>query len=121
MPCSIFDPNFRPDFHALVNGQVAESWPTVHCLLWSNRMASKNDEMDSRSGECANTCGSRILGFVDLDAVYAVAEFRRRLGMSDAALRAARRRGLKVLRSGKRAYVCGRDFLDFLREESAGQ
>ena len=83
-------------------------------------MTHKNGEMDPRSGEFASTGGARSPGFVDRDAIYTFAEFKWRLGMSDAALRAARRRGLKVLRSGKRAYVCGQDFLDFLRDEAAG-
>ena len=50
--------------------------------------------------------------------IYPVAEFRRRAGLTEAAMRAARRRGLPVLRTGKRAYVSGQDFLDFLRAEN---
>jgi hypothetical protein len=37
-----------------------------------------------------------------------------RLGWGGHALRAARRRGLKVHRCGKRGYCLGRDLLDFI-------
>jgi hypothetical protein len=37
-----------------------------------------------------------------------------RLGWGGHALRAARRRGLRIHRCGKRGYVAGRDLLDFI-------
>jgi len=45
------------------------------------------------------------------DALYRLDEAAARMGWGAHALRAARRRGLKVHRSGKRGYVVGRDLL----------
>jgi len=51
--------------------------------------------------------------------IYPLTEFQARTGLTDSAMRAARRRGLPVLRSGKRAFVWGQDFLDFLKGKNA--
>ena len=53
-------------------------------------------------------------GAILSDALYRLDEAAARLGWGGHALRAARRRGLKVHRSGKRGYVTGRDLLDFI-------
>lgn len=52
--------------------------------------------------------------FIERDAVYALEEFRRRVGWGRDLMRKARRSGLHVVRVGTRAYVRGRDFLDWL-------
>jgi hypothetical protein len=52
--------------------------------------------------------------------VYRIDEAKRRLGWTDSALRAAKRRGLKVLASGKRRYVTGTEILRFLESENGG-
>lgn len=53
-------------------------------------------------------------GTIRSDELYRFDEAAARLGWGDQALRAARRRGLKVHRSGKRNYVLGRDLLAFI-------
>jgi hypothetical protein len=55
-----------------------------------------------------------VPGAIVSDALYRLDEAAARLGWGGHALRAARRRGLKVHRCGKRGYVAGRDLLDFI-------
>jgi hypothetical protein len=60
-------------------------------------------------------------GVVSTTAVYSLDALKDRLGISDAWLRTARRRGLPVLYAGKRGFVAGADFAKYLeqqREES---
>ena len=57
-------------------------------------------------------------GVLALDEFYTIKEAQCRLGWSDAALRAAKCRGLKLLRSGKRRYVTGQEILRFLQHET---
>lgn len=58
----------------------------------------------------------RAQGFVRVDGIYTLAEFKRRMAWTDSAVRAARGRGFVVLRDGKRAHVYGKDFVEFLRK-----
>ena len=51
------------------------------------------------------------------DALYRLDEAAARMGWGSHALRAARRRGLRVHRSGKRGYITGRDLLAFVTRE----
>jgi len=51
---------------------------------------------------------------IRIDEVYTLAEFQHRTRMSRSALRAARRRGLRVNQCGKRCYVVGADWAAFL-------
>jgi hypothetical protein len=53
-------------------------------------------------------------GTINVDSLYRLDEAAARLGWGDHALRAARRRGLKIHRSGKRNYVLGSDLLVFI-------
>jgi len=53
-------------------------------------------------------------GVISLIEVYTLDEAKTRLGWTDSALRAAKRRGLHLLRSGKRCYVSGKEILRFL-------
>ena len=57
-------------------------------------------------------------GVISLTEIYTLDEAKRRLGWSDAALRAAKRRGLVVLASGKRRYITGLAILEFLQSQS---
>jgi len=52
---------------------------------------------------------------------YTLREFQRRTHLGNWALRTARRRGLKVCRVGGRAYISGRDWMDYLSEHAANQ
>lgn len=54
------------------------------------------------------------LGGIDPDVVYRVDEAKLRMGWRDAAFRAACQAGLKVHKSGKRAYVRGSDLIAFV-------
>lgn len=53
-------------------------------------------------------------GVVRPDELYTVEELKRRLGISATTLRMARRNGLRVLYVHKRAYVHGRDWIDYV-------
>jgi hypothetical protein len=55
-----------------------------------------------------------VPGAIVSDALYRLDEAAARLGWGGHALRAARRRGLKIHRCGKRGYVAGRELLDFI-------
>lgn len=55
------------------------------------------------------------------DALYRLDEAAARMGWGAHALRAARRRGLKVRRSGKRGYILGQDLIDHVSTQGGGQ
>ena len=57
-------------------------------------------------------------GVISEQEIYRLGEAVARLGWSQSALRSARRRGLKVLRSGKRAYLSGREIVRFLEADN---
>jgi hypothetical protein len=63
---------------------------------------------------------STVPGAILPDAVYRLDELAARAGWGGHALRAARRRGLKIHRHGKRGYVLGRDFIDLVTKGGAG-
>lgn len=65
------------------------------------------------------TATSEGLGVIEAASTYPLPLFKRLTGLSDHALRQARRRGLKVRRSGRRRYVCGADFQQFLTGNGA--
>ena len=56
-------------------------------------------------------------GVVSVHELYTLDEVRRRLRWTESAMRAARRRGLRMLSSGKRKYVLGSDIVRFLESE----
>ena len=58
-----------------------------------------------------------VPGAILFDALYRLDEAAARLGWGVHALRAARRRGLKIHRCGKRGYVAGADLLAFITKE----
>jgi hypothetical protein len=53
-------------------------------------------------------------GVIDGQAVYTLDAIRDRLDITDAWLRTARRRGLRVRYAGRRAFVIGSDFISYL-------
>ena len=55
-----------------------------------------------------------IEGVINPDELYTLRAFKRRLGISDATLRAARRAGLKVAYLHKQGYVHGRDWIEYV-------
>jgi hypothetical protein len=54
------------------------------------------------------------LGMILSDATYTLGEFQRISGLGEAALRKARRQGLVVTLVGRRGFVKGRDFNEYL-------
>lgn len=57
---------------------------------------------------------SAVVGAIISDALYRADELKARMGWKDAAFRAACRKGLKVHRVGKRAFVIGSDIIAFV-------
>ena len=53
-------------------------------------------------------------GEISASSVYTLAEFQRRSGLKRDAMRAARHRGLKVIRAHGRVFVSGREWIDYL-------
>ena len=54
------------------------------------------------------------LGAIQAEAIYPLPEFQRLTGLGEAAMRKARRRGLVVTSIGRRRYVRGKDFYEFI-------
>lgn len=52
-------------------------------------------------------------GVVQSDCLYTLAEVQERLKLGQAAMRQARRAGLKVRTIGRRRFVLGRDLLEY--------
>ena len=53
-------------------------------------------------------------GVINSGELYTIVQLKVRLGLTDSALRKLRRRGLPVIRTGKRAFVSGRKVIEFL-------
>ncbi len=53
-------------------------------------------------------------GFVRPDELYTLSELKRRLGVTDATLRAARRAGLQVYYKHKHGFVYGADWIHYI-------
>lgn len=60
---------------------------------------------------------ARKAGSIRGGEVYSLPEFMKRTGMGVAAMRSARRRGLKVHRNGKRSWIFGADFIAFIEQQ----
>ena len=70
-----------------------------------------------RRSQKSTTCAPSVSGTILPDALYRLDEAAARMGWGVHALRAARRRGLRVHRSGKRGYITGKDLLAFVTQE----
>jgi len=57
---------------------------------------------------------AKSAGFIESHCLYTIKEAGDRLGLGVAALRSARRKGLRVLRFGHRRYVHGATLIDWL-------
>ena len=55
-----------------------------------------------------------LAGVVSTLEVYTLDEAKRRLRWTDSAVRSAKRRGLRLIKCGKRKYVTGQELLRFL-------
>ncbi len=58
-------------------------------------------------------------GVISLLEIYTVEEAKARLRWTDLALRAAKRKGLKLMACGKRRYISGREVFLFLKSLEA--
>lgn len=56
-----------------------------------------------------------LSGVINPEELYTLDAFKRRLGVREATLRAARRAGLRVYYVHKHAYIYGRDWIDYVR------
>jgi hypothetical protein len=56
------------------------------------------------------------VGVIDASSIYTLDAMKDRLGVGDAWLREARRRGLRIRYRGRRAFVIGADLADYLRQ-----
>jgi len=63
--------------------------------------------------------GEAALGVILADATYPLPEFQRLSGLGEAALRKARRQGLTVTTIGRRRFVRGADFHEFVGNRTA--
>lgn len=57
-------------------------------------------------------------GRISADQILTLEAVRQELGLGSAALREARRKGLKIRRIGRRGYVFGADLIEFIRAQS---
>ena len=94
----------RPDFHEMVRrppDRIISGVPNV-----------------TRHSKSANSLNSndppKPAGVIAVGRLYTIAEAKARLGWSDSAFRAAKRRGLRLLLCGKRRYITGDEVLRFL-------
>ena len=55
---------------------------------------------------------------IQSDTIYPLAIIKARLGLGSAALRTARRKGLKIRRLGRRSFVLGADVRAYLEEHA---
>ena len=54
------------------------------------------------------------VGEIRKDATYTLKEFKRRLGIGDAAVRQMKKEGLPLRKIGKAKYVMGEDWFEFV-------
>jgi hypothetical protein len=57
---------------------------------------------------------AKLLGAIQAEAIYPLPEFQRLTGLGEAAMRKARRMGLVVTSIGRRRYVTGKNFYEFI-------
>ena len=62
---------------------------------------------------------SKLLsGFIRSDEIYTVTELQRRLGIRQSGWRALKRNGLRFYQVGRRVFVFGQDFFDYVRRSN---
>ena len=55
-----------------------------------------------------------MTGVINPDELYNLSAFKRRLGITSATLRTARRAGLRVFYVHKQGFILGRDWIDYV-------
>lgn len=61
----------------------------------------------------------KVPGVISASEAYELREFARRMRLGEFAMREARAKGLKVIAVGRRRYVLGRHWLEFLERQSS--
>ena len=61
-----------------------------------------------------STTNESTIGVINPDELYTLRAFKKRLGISDATLRSARRHGLQVRYLHKQGYVHGGDWIQYV-------
>ncbi len=61
---------------------------------------------------------ANVPGIIESTALYRAEEFCRRMGLGRRAYDLARRRGLPVIKFGKRVYLYGADVIEFMRRQN---
>ena len=56
-----------------------------------------------------------VSGVIRCGELYTLFRFKKLLGLTEAAFRALKRRGLPVFRTGKRAFLIGDEVIEFIR------
>jgi hypothetical protein len=85
----------------------------------ADRKHASTNSSNGHANRSSEKRAPRAPGVIRVDELYTLDEFRSRTGLGEQWLRTARRSGLRVLYLGGRAFIRGRDFVDFL-EKSAG-
>lgn len=67
-------------------------------------------------GELNMTKNEIPIGVVDPERLYTLDAFKEAMKLGKAAMQRARRRGLKVLYEGNKAYVLGADYIQYVKD-----
>jgi hypothetical protein len=59
---------------------------------------------------------NELTGTINPDELYTFEAFKRRLGVREGTIRAARRAGLRVHYVHRMGYIYGRDWIDYVRQ-----
>ena len=70
------------------------------------------------NGICDMTGISTRPGIIHRNGIYTLAEFKLRTGLSDSALRSARRKGFRTILAHGRKYILGRDWHRYLEMQT---
>jgi hypothetical protein len=75
----------------------------------------------SQRGHSLEKRAPRVPGVIRADELYTIEEFVARTGLGESWRRRARRRGLRILYLNSRAFVSGRDFIDFVQHQATAE
>jgi hypothetical protein len=90
----------------------------VSLLTWRREFTGKQAESPNVANR-QQPVSPQSPGEVRSGVLYRADELKERMGWSDSAFRSARRRGLKVCRDGKRAYILGEDVIAYMKSKAA--
>ncbi|QDU09797.1 hypothetical protein [Gimesia aquarii] len=79
-----------------------------------NRSPKQTPQHQSRKRKIIAAKDEEFYKFISPEKLYTLKTFKKRLGVSDATLRSARRAGLRVTYLHKQGYVYGRDWIEYV-------